>query len=226
MTETEIFWNYIGTYNNAIFPMQIITMIVAVVLTYFLFVKPGSTINKLMKAYLAFTYAWIGVVFFIILVPSSLKPDFPILGILFIIIALLFAIDIFAGKIEFELPKTEGKRLFTLFLIISAFIIYPVIEWSIGHRYPLTPLFGVLPCPTNIFSIALLGGAIPKVDRKVFSLLLIPAMLAGIRAPIEHGAYGDFLLLFAGIYGLIMLIKNWRVIGKEVRKSNIKEEVL
>jgi hypothetical protein len=219
MTSTDVFWGYIGTYNEAIFPMQIITIIAAVVLTCFLFVKPGSAINKLMKAYLSFTYAWIGIVFFIIMVPSSLEPGFPIFGILFVIIALLFAIDIFAGKIVFELPRAKGKRYFTLFLVLAAFILFPLIEWSIGHRYPLTPLFGVLPCPTNIFSIALLAGAVPRVDRKVFSLLLIPAMRAGISGPLQHGAYGDVILLVAGIYGLIVLIKNWKVIGEEGSKK-------
>jgi len=214
MTIVEIFWSNLETYNNAIFPMQIITLLVAVVLTCFLFIKPGSTINKLMKVYLAFTYAWIGVVFQFIFAPPEFRLGFLISGIGLIIVALLFVIDIFAGKIGFKLPKTRWNKYLTIFLVVFAFILYPLIEWALGHPYPGVPLFGVLFCPTTIFSIALLAGAIPKVDKKVFVFLAVAAIFTGISAPIAYHVYVDYMLLVAGIYGLIMLVKNWRVIGK------------
>lgn len=210
----EIFWSDLVTYNNAIFPFQIITLIVAAVLTVFLFAKPGGTINKLMKAYLAFTYAWIGVVFQFIFAPPEFRIGFLIYGIVLILIALLFVIDIFAEKTEFKLPKTKGTKYLTLFLVVFAFILYPLIEWALGHPYPGVPLFGVLFCPTTIFSIALLAGAIPKVDKKVFLLLAVAAILTGISAPIWYHIYVDIMLLAAGVYGLVMLVKNWRVIWK------------
>jgi hypothetical protein len=56
MIPPEAIWNLVETYNNAIFPMQIVTLSVAVILTCFLFAKPGPVVNKPMKAYLAFTY--------------------------------------------------------------------------------------------------------------------------------------------------------------------------
>ncbi|MGB7532059.1 MAG: DUF6064 family protein [Halobacteriota archaeon] len=212
MVTSEAIWNFVDIYNNAIFPMQIVTLIVAIILTCLLFAKPGVKINNLMKAYLAFTYAWIGVMFAIISVPPSLSPQFPILGIILIVIALLFAMDIFAGKTEFKLPD-RGQRYFTLFLIGCAFILYPLIGWIIHHHSLMTMLLGVFPCPTTIFSIALLAGAIPKVDKKVFVLLLCVALSSGIFGPMM-GIYVDFLLLVPGVYGLVMLVKNWGVIGK------------
>ena len=39
MMSTETWWDQIEAYNNAIFPMQIIIVVVAAVLTYFLFTK-------------------------------------------------------------------------------------------------------------------------------------------------------------------------------------------
>ena len=214
MTIEETFWNNLGLYNNSIFPFQIITLIIAVILTYFLFAKPSAKANKLMKAYLAFTYAWIGVVFQFIFAPPEFRLVFLISRVGLIVVALLFVIDIFVGKIEFELPKTWWKKYLTLFWVVFAFVLYPLIEWALGHPYPEVPLFGVLFCPTTIFSIALLAGAIPNVDKKVFVLLSVAAIFTGISAPISYHIYVDFMLLAAGIYGLIMLIKNWRVIGK------------
>ena len=208
MLNSEILRNNLEVYNNLIFPVQIIMLAVAVVLTYFLFFKPGSIVNKLMKAYLAFAFAWAGLMF-------------PIYGfskiiftIYYLVLASLFIIDIFRAKIEFKLPETNGKKYFVLFLIISAFVLYPLIEYISGHSYPGIPLFGVAPCPTIIFSLALLIGSIPKVDKKIFILLIIPAISYGFIVPITLGVWADSLLLVSGIYGLFMVVKNCRVIGK------------
>ncbi len=59
MIDAEVFWNNVSAYNVSIFPMQIITLVVAVILTYLLFVRPSAGINKIMKAYLSFTFVWL-----------------------------------------------------------------------------------------------------------------------------------------------------------------------
>ncbi len=206
MLNSEILRNNLEVYNNSIFPMQIIMLVVAMVLTYFLFAKPSAKMDKIMKGYLAFAFAWAGLMF-------------PIYGfskiiftIYYLVLASLFIIDIFRAKIEFKLPETNGKKYFVLFLIISAFVLYPVIEYISGHSYPRIPLFGVAPCPTIIFSLALLIGSIPKVNKKIFILLIIPAISYGFIVPITLGVWADLILLVAGIYGLVMLMKSWRKI--------------
>ena len=206
MLNSEILRNNLEVYNNSIFPMQIIMLTVAMVLTYFLFAKPSAKMDKIMKGYLAFVLAWVGLMF-------------PIYGfskiiftIYYLVLASLFIIDIFRAKIEFKLPETNGKKYFVLFLIISAFVLYPLIEYIAGHSYPRIPLFGVAPCPTIIFSLALLIGSIPKVDKKIFILLIIPAISYGFIVPITLGVWADLMLLVAGIYGLVMLMKSWRKI--------------
>ena len=224
MIPPEAIWNLVETYNSAIFPMQIITIAVAVILTCFLLAKPSPMVNKLMKAYLAFTYIWIGVMFAIIFASPPLFPQFIPLGILLIVIGILFAMDIFAGKTEFRLPETRGKKYFTIFWVICAFVLYPLIGWIIHSQTPMTMLVGVLPCPTTIFALALLAGATPEVDKKVFILLLAFALISGIYAPFER-IYVDFLLLASGIYGLVMLIKNWEAIGKAERLAKIKQAI-
>jgi len=60
----------------------------------------------------------------------------------------------------------------------------------------------------------LLIGSIPKVDKKIFILLIIPAISYGFIAPITLGVWADSLLLVSGVYGLIILIKNWKLIEK------------
>jgi len=208
MIDAEVFFNNVSAYNVSIFPMQIITLVIAVILTYLLFVRPGTGLNKLIKAYLSLTFVW-----FVLMFPFEgvFKIAF---GLVHIVIAILFFIDIFTAKIEFKFPETSGKRYFMLFLIFSAFALYPLIEYMSGHLYPKMLLFGVAPCPTTIFSLALLIGAVPKVGKMIFILLIFPAIFNGLSTPIMLGVWADLLLLIAGIYGLITLIKNWKLIGK------------
>jgi len=208
MIDAEVFWNNVSAYNVSIFPMQIITLVVAIILTYLLFVRPGAIVNKLIKVYLSFTFVW-----FVFMFPFEgvLKIIF---GLLHLAIAILFFIDIFTGKIEFKFPETSGKRTFMLFLIFSAFALYPLIEYMSGHLYPKILLFGVAPCPTIIFSLALIIGAVPKVGKIIFILLIFPAIFSGLSTPTMLGLWADLLELFTGVYGLITLIKNWKFIGK------------
>ena len=208
MIDAEVFFNNVSTYNVSIFPMQIITLVLAVILTYLLFVRPSTIVNKLIKIYLSFTFVWFALMFPF---EGVLKIGF---GLVHIVIAILFFIDIFTAKIEFKFPETSGKRYFMLFLIFSAFALYPLIEYMSGHIYPKVLLFGVAPCPTVLFSLALLIGAVPKVGKLFFILLIFSAISSGLSAPIMLGVWADLLLLVSGIYGLIILIKNWKFIGK------------
>lgn len=207
----ESWWSQIGVYNNAIFPMQIITIAVAVVLTYLLFARPYARINKIMKAYLSFTFAWNGVIFFLIF--GRKLPGVFLGAPLFILVAILFAWDILANKNQFSLPETRWQKYLTIFLVLCAFL-YPLIGFVLGHFYPESCIFGVMPCPTTVFALALLAAAIPKVDRKIYILLLIWALPAFGKCLGALNLYEDCVLFWTGIYALIMLVKNWKFIGK------------
>jgi hypothetical protein len=203
----ENWWSTIGAYNNAIFPVQIVTMVIGVILTYFSFVKPNTRTNNLMKAYLASTFAWNGIVFFLIF-GKELPGTF--LGApLFIITAVLFAADIWLGKTEFKLPDSRWHKYLTVFWVLCAFL-YPLIGLPLGHYYPKTCIFGVFPCPTVVFALALLAAATPNIDRKAYILLLVWALPSVGKCFGALDLYEDCILFVAGVYSLIMLVKNWK----------------
>jgi len=211
MISTETWWDQIEAYNNAIFPMQIIIVVIAAVLTYLLFVKPDTKTNNMMKAYLSFTFAWNGIIFFLIF-GKELPGTF--LGApLCILIAILFVWDIFANKTQFRVPDIKWQRYLMMLWILLAFL-YPLIGFALGHYYPKTCIFGVMPCPTTVFALALLAAAIPKIDKKVYILLLVWALPAFGKCLGALDLYEDCVLFWTGVYALIMLIKNWKVIGK------------
>lgn len=207
---TETWWNNVASYNDTVFPLQIIFLGAAVVLVYFLAFNPGTKLNKILKGYLSFVCAWNAVVFFL-----GFGRELPgaLLGApLFIVAALLFAWDIKAGKIQFQFPEVAWQKGITVLLVACAFF-YPAIGYVIGHVYPNACTFGTMPCPTTVFALALLAAAIPKVDKKVYIVLLVWALPAFGKCLGALDLYEDCILFWTGVYGAVVLMKNWKIIG-------------
>jgi hypothetical protein len=204
--DTTAFWNHVAAYNEATWPVQTVMIIAAAYLTYRVFARPGAKTDIWMKAFLAFAFTWNTIVFFMVFVrsPISMFTGVP----LFIIVSVLFIVDIFVKKIHFKLPQSRWMRGLTIAWVALA-ALYPLLGWPLGHTWPkvLLPLF---PCPLTVFAIALVAAAVPKTDKKVF-IALLPWALMGL--PKCFGAldcYEDCVLFASGVYGLVVLIKNWR----------------
>jgi hypothetical protein len=205
---TETFWTRVGAYNEATWPVQVVMIVAAAYLTYRVCAKPGPKTDAWMKALLAFAFAWNGTVFFLVFVKNPISM---IIGTpLFVVVSVLFVVDIFAKKTRFRFPEGAWMRGFTIVWMLLAFL-YPLIGWPLGHVYPKV-LLPVFPCPLTVFATALVAAAVPNVDRKVF-IALLPWGLLGL--PKCFGAldcYEDCVLFAAGVYGLVVLVKNWRLI--------------
>ena len=204
--DTATFWSQVATYNKTTWPVQALTIITAAYLTYRVFAKPGAKTDVWMKAFLAFAFAWNGIVFFLVFLrnPISMFTGVP----LFIIVCVLFVVDIFAKKTHFKLPEGRWMRGLTIVWVLLV-ALYPLLGWPLGHTWPkvLLPLF---PCPLTVFAITLVAAAVPNTDKKTF-IALLPWALMGL--PKCFGAldcYEDCVLFAGGVYGLIVLIKNWR----------------
>jgi hypothetical protein len=209
----EAFWTQVGVYNQATYPFQAVLVVAALVLTYLVYVKPGTKTDIWMKAFLALAFAWNGVVFFLIFVKNPISQFFG--APLFIILAVLFVVDIFTKRTSFRLPETKWKQVFTVFWILLVFL-YPLFGLPLGHTYPgmLTP---VMPCPLTVFAVALVAAAAPQVSRVLY-VLVLPWALAGL--PKCLGAldcYEDCILFAAGVYGLVLLVKDWKAISTHPR---------
>jgi hypothetical protein len=201
----ELFWTRVAVYNEAMWPIVIAMTIAAAFLTFRVFWRPGARTDAWLKAFLAFAFAWNGIVFFLVYVknPISTFTGAP----LFIIVSLLFGVDIWTKKTHFRPPEAMWKKGLTVSWIVLVFL-YPLIGWPLGHEYPqmLLPMF---PCPLTAFAIALIAAAAPNVDKKAFALLLPWALLALPKCFGALDCYEDCILFASGVYGLIELIRNW-----------------
>ena len=202
MKSADLFWNVIAQYHQQTIWIQFIMISMGILLSILLYLKPAAIFQSLMKSYLALSFAWISIVFFWGMDGSPLSLFF--VGPLFLLIAVFFLADIRTQKIHFAWPKNRWQGTMTL-LLFALVLAYPIVSWLLGHRYPTlsTPF---LPCPLTVFALALLTAALPHVDRKVYILLLVWAMMALPKAFGLFNVREDTILFLAGLYSLGMLI--------------------
>ncbi|MGC9516402.1 MAG: DUF6064 family protein [Methanomicrobiales archaeon] len=206
MTLTNTFWVQMAAFNEATLPLQIILIIIALILIYMVFKKHSKVINNLMKVFLAFVFAWNGIVYFLFFAQNQIATF--VGAPLFIIVAILFILDIKQNRTHFKLPELKWLRFFTILWIALAFL-YPLLGLILGRFYPEICL-PMAPCPLTVLAIALVSAAIPDVDKKVYIFLLPWALISLPKCFGVYSCFEDCILFFAGLYGLIILIKNWK----------------
>ena len=102
MIPAEEWWSIIEAYDDRIWPAHSVFYIVAILLTGWLFLKPGLVQNWFTKLYLSIAFAWNGIVFFLILAKDITGENNGnyLFGSIFIIVSVLFAVDLFRQKIH------------------------------------------------------------------------------------------------------------------------------
>jgi hypothetical protein len=210
MITQKAFFEYFTVYNSTWLPVLVIFWIGLVICTYILFRRTNETINAVMKMWLAFIFAWNGIVFFFL----HMKPSAIVGGVPMIAVAIVFLMDVFRNTITFRLPEKRWHRCITLCLIVWSLGLYTVTGWLTGHPHPSGPT-PLAPCPMTIFTIALITTSMHSLNtsRWIFSLLFMFlfwwSLFAGLSAPLFFGFYVDFTLFFTGAYGLVMVVRHW-----------------
>ncbi|MGE4012977.1 MAG: DUF6064 family protein, partial [Alphaproteobacteria bacterium] len=79
-------------------------------------------------------------------------------------------------------------------LMIYAIVVYPLVGLFATHPYPATPLFGVAPCPTAIFTIAVLLLATGKHSIALAAVPIAWSIVGGSAAilldvPMDYGLF-------------------------------------
>ncbi len=198
----EQFLDVFQQYNLSVWPMQILLVLLGLTAIYFA-VAPHKPSNRIISGVLCFIWLWMGAVYHILYF-STINPMAYVFGSLFIIQGLAFA---FSGLIKGSLSfgfRSNGYGIAGAVLLAYALLVYPVLGHIQGHGYPRSPTFG-LPCPTTIFTFALLLWADKRVPRYV---LVVPFLwsLLGPSAALSLGILEDLGLLAAGLCGTFLII--------------------
>ena len=208
MLSAEEWWGILEVYGSRVWPAQAVFFVAAVLFVLLVLLKPGRITNTLMKLYLAMSFGWIGIVFFITL-GKGLKGNY-VFGSLFVIVAILFAVDLLRVKMDFRLTPMVWQRYVALLLLLIV-LCYPLFSMAFGHHFPRVIVPGTFPCPTTALALVLLTISLPRVDKIIYIILLFWAIPFPplIQIP-KYGVYEDTIMLVIGIYSLVMLVKNWK----------------
>ncbi len=201
----EAFFEVFTRYNTSVWPSQLSIYFAAVIIFIFLFrkAKNGSVIIASILAgywlWMAIMYHWI---FF-----SSINPAARLFGALFFIQGFIFLYEgVWKKKLIFSYNNNIRSKIGIFFMVFGT-VLYPLLGYFLGHRYPGSPTFG-LPCPTTIFTwgLLLLSQRIPKY------IVVIPFLwsVIGFTAALSLGVYEDISLLIAGATGILAVFLNKR----------------
>jgi hypothetical protein len=134
---------------------------------------------------------------------TEINPAAKIFGAVFILQGiLLLYYGLIKNKLEFRFNM--GVRDYIgLGLITLGVLIYPIVGYIIGHRFPDNPTFG-LPCPTTMFTLGVLLLGTGYIKR----LIVIPFVwsIIGFMAAISFGIKEDVLLLLSGLVALTAVL--------------------
>jgi len=208
MLSSEEWWGILAAYGAKVWPAQAVFFVAGALIVLMVFLKPGRIANALVRLYMALSFGWVGIVFFLIL-GKGLKGNY-FFGSLFIIVAILFAVDMFRERMVFHPPSGGWQRYLTTLLLLII-LCYPAFSLLFGHQFPRTIIPGTFPCPTTALALLLLTFALPRVDKIIYFILLFWAIPFPplIQIP-KYGVYEDTIMFAIGIYSLIMLVKNWK----------------
>ena len=213
MVTRDEFWNIMEAYGTRIWPVQIVFYIVAILLIVWLLFKPGRVQNWLTTLYFSIAFAWNGIVFFLILAKdiTGVRYGNYFFGSIFIIVSVLFAVDLFRKKMHFSLPAAGWRKYATLALMLLVFC-YPLFGIAFGHHFPNLIIPGTFPCPTTALGLLVLTTALPRVNKIAYILLLFWAIPFPplIQIP-KYGVYEDAIMFVSGVYSLVLLLKYWKV---------------
>ena len=192
------------SYNNSIWPFQIILFISTLFILYSALKKKNYS-SIVISTMLIFYWLWIGVVYDIIFF-SAINPAAYFFGGIFILQALLFVkAGIIDKKLEFEF-RNDVNGYIGGFIIFYALIIYPLLGIYLGHTYPENPTFG-LPCPTTIFTFGILLWAGKKSPIYIIVIPVIWAVI-GFTAALKLGIKEDTGLLIAGLLTTALIVRD------------------
>lgn len=201
----EQFLSVFERYNAAIGPAPLVAYALGV-LALALAARGGRRGGRVVLAILALYWTFGGAAYHLLFF-REVNPAATAFGILFVAQGALFAhAAARAEPLVFRL-RASPRHALAVALAAYAMVGYPLAGAALGHVYPRSPVFGVAPCPTTIFTLAILllaEGVVPA------ALWAVPVLwsFVGASAAAQLGIREDYGLLVAGIVSAAVLV--WR----------------
>jgi hypothetical protein len=199
---TEQFFEIIEKYNLAVFPAQLIVILLGII-SVILLHSSSELRNMFIGGFLGFLWIWIGIAYHLIYFTEINKAAY-LFGGLFVLQGISFLAETFIRKkLEFEF---NGRVIDYMgyFLIFFSIAIYPMLIYFLENSIETTITLG-LPCPSTILTFGFLILTKPKVSKY---LIIIPALwtIVGTSAAFNFGVYPDYLMAISALVAILYLI--------------------
>ena len=206
----EGFLMVLERYNLSIWPLQIFAYVCGF-LALFFSIKSTKYSNKIILAVLSFFWLWLGIIFCPIYWAPTYKFAY-LFGALCAIQGFLFLIGVIKSDISIRF-HANLYSIIGILAVIYAMGGYYLVGYFMGHVYPKSFPFGLVPCPTTIFTFGLFLMTDKKFPRYY---LIVPFIvsLAGFLA-VYKGIVEDIGLITVGLVGTaLILIRDRNIKGK------------
>lgn len=198
----EQFLDVFARYNVAVWPAQIV-LYASAVFTIGLALQRKGDSGWIINSLMAVLWLWSGIVYQMVFF-SRINQAAYLFGAFFIFQSLLFiSAGVLKRKISFSFSGSSYGIIGLLFFIY-ALVIYPILSYKLGHRYPMTPTFGV-PCPIIIFTFGMFLWSKREVPLYMTIIPLLWSLL-GLSAALSLGMKEDFGLVIAGVSGFFLIV--------------------
>ena len=199
----EQFLAVFARFNEAIWPAQLGAYLLGL-LVFWLALRGGSQAARAVPWLLAGAWAFVGVAYHLLFF-AEVNPVARGFGVVFLVQAGLLGWAGHGRRVAFGWSRTP-RAATGLVLVGYAMLIYPLLGAALGHAYPASPVFGVTPCPTTIFTFGVLlltQGPVPRW------LLLVPSLWAavGTSAALQLGMREDLGLPVAAVAAVAFLLR-------------------
>ena len=196
------FLQILEKYNESIYPLQLLAFVLGVAAVALL-ARMRSRHYRQGIFILALFWIWTGFVFCLVYwVPQY--PSAYAFAALMIIQGALFVVSALDVKPDSRtVPKNH--LIIGLLLVLYGIVGYNLLGLCFGRIYPRIFAFGLVPCPTIVFTIGCFFLSPRRVPRY---LLIIPFILAlGTGIAVWNGVYEDVVVILSGILLMALLWK-------------------
>ncbi|MCW8195133.1 hypothetical protein F6455_10080 [Proteobacteria bacterium 005FR1] len=198
---TKQFFEVFALYNEAVWPAHLLLRALAFLVLILVFVGQRA-VDRTIMAILSLFWLWMGLLYHFTFF-TAINPAAWVFGAFFIAQGLLlFWKGVVKSEVRFDF-RWSWRDVAGVALIMLSLIIYPLLSFWVGERYPAAPTFG-LPCPTAIFTLGVLLIASP-LPRLLFVIPLLWTLIGSVAA-FELGVHQDLLLLLAALLAVAALL--------------------
>lgn len=202
----EQFFNIFHAYNDAVWPMQILLLALALAAVLFVAV-PRDWSGRAVSGILALFWGWLAIAYHLAFFTRINR-----LAYVFAAVSLAGALvflwqGVIRNRLQFRIRGGVHPWLGSL-LILFALLVYPLWSAYAGHRYPAMPTFG-LPCPTTIFTVGMLSFLTAPYPRLPVVVPLLWSVF-GAQAAFLLGVPQDLELIAAALVALLLIVRKQR----------------